>query len=97
MRRGVTVLLWILVPVIFLFLSWNFSAWEASLGVFLRAHLLLDGVLFAWVALLLLWRLPPRQARRLNRGMLPVFRANELSVSLRYTANCVIDQYSCRV
>jgi uncharacterized protein YjbI with pentapeptide repeats len=65
-RRGVTVLLWILVSVTFLFLSWHFSAWEASLGAFLRAHLLLDGILFTLVALLLLWRLPPRQARRLH-------------------------------
>jgi hypothetical protein len=65
-RRGVTGLLWILVPVTFLFWSWHVSAWEASLGAFLRAHLLLDGVLFALVALPLLWGLPKWQATGLG-------------------------------
>lgn len=66
MRRGVNMLLWILVPVAFLVFSWACPDWESSLATFLGTHPLLDGVLFAWTALLLLWWLPKWQCRGLN-------------------------------
>jgi uncharacterized protein YjbI with pentapeptide repeats len=66
MSRGLTFLLWVLVPVALFFVSWTFPTWESFWAPLLKAHPLLAGTVFTWAALLLLWWLPKWQATGLS-------------------------------